>query len=75
MVMFNAALDNNEHQQAIEAQAALASRLGANGTPASFVNGRYVSGAQPAANFIPVIDEELARANAAIASGTPRADI
>lgn len=75
MTMFRAALDNNEHQQAIEAQAALAQRLGARGTPSSFINGRNVRGAQPAASFIPVIDEEMARARAAIASGTPRADI
>ncbi|MFK8001038.1 MAG: DsbA family protein [Polyangiales bacterium] len=75
MTMFRAALDNNEHQQTIEAQAALARRLGARGTPSSFVNGRNVRGAQPAAAFIPVIDEEMARARAAIASGTPRANI
>lgn len=75
MMMFNAALDNNEHRQVISEQTALAERLGARGTPASFVNGRYVGGAQPATGFTTVIDEELARARAAIASGTPRSDI
>ena len=75
MGQVRAALDNNEHRQVINDQAALAQRLGARGTPASFVNGRYISGAQPASGFITAIDEELARAQAAIASGTPRSDI
>lgn len=75
MTQFNAALDNNEHRQVINDQAALALRLGARGTPASFINGRYLSGAQPAARFITVVDEELTRARAAITSGTPRANI
>lgn len=75
MTMFRAALDNNEHRQTITDQAAIARRLGASGTPSSFINGRNVRGAQPAAAFIPVIDEELTRARAAIASGTPRANI
>ena len=75
MAQFNAALDNNEHRAVIDAQTAVAERLGARGTPASFVNGRHVGGAVPASRFITVIDEEIARARAAIASGTPRAGI
>jgi len=46
-------------------------QLGVNGTPVFYVNGRYLSGAQPVANFKKLIDEELAKANKAIASGTP----
>ena len=34
--------------------------LGVNGTPAFFINGREVEGAQPFENFKRVIDEELA---------------
>lgn len=75
MTMFNASLDNNEHRQTINDQAALATRLGARGTPASFVNGRYLAGAVPATDFVAVIDQELTRARAAVASGTPRANI
>jgi protein-disulfide isomerase len=50
------------------------SRLGVRGTPAFFVNGRFISGAQPFEVFKKVIDEELARANRAIAGGVPAAD-
>ena len=39
-----------------------ASALGLRGTPASFVNGRFVSGALPLASFKKLIDEELKKA-------------
>ena len=38
--------------------------LGARGTPAFFINGRYLSVAQPFANFERLIDEELKKAKA-----------
>ena len=47
--------------QRIEADSQEASRLGVSGTPAFFINGRYVSGAQPFDAFKKVIDEELAK--------------
>ncbi len=47
------------------------SRVGTRGTPAFYINGRYISGAQPLEAFKAVIDEELAEANEAIAAGTP----
>jgi protein-disulfide isomerase len=37
-------------------------RAGATGTPAFFINGRLVSGAQPLDRFVQIIEEELARA-------------
>jgi phage shock protein A len=37
------------------------------------INGRYAVGAQPTERFVPLIDEELARATERIAAGTPRA--
>jgi protein-disulfide isomerase len=40
-------------------------RAGVNGTPAFFVNGRLLSGAQPFEAFSRVIDDELARAKGA----------
>lgn len=40
----------------------IASSLGARGTPAFFVNGRFLSGAQPFSKFKALIDEELAKA-------------
>jgi protein-disulfide isomerase len=36
-------------------------RLGITGTPAFFVNGRPLSGAQPLEAFVRVIEDELAR--------------
>ena len=48
--------------------------LGANGTPAFFINGRFLNGAQPLEKFDAVIKEELAKADKAIADGTSQAD-
>jgi predicted DsbA family dithiol-disulfide isomerase len=45
--------------------------LGARGTPAFFVNGRYLSGAQPEASFSRVIDEVMKKAKD---SGVARGD-
>jgi len=72
MQQFRAALDNNEHQEAIQADQNLARSLGASGTPAFFINGRNLRGAQPFPAFEAVINEELARAREALESGTPR---
>jgi protein-disulfide isomerase len=44
-------------------------RLGVGGTPAFYINGRYLSGAQPIEKFAALIDEELAKANATISGG------
>jgi protein-disulfide isomerase len=44
--------------------------VGVDGTPAFFVNGRPVSGAQPYQNFKALIDEELKKADEAIKAGT-----
>ena len=38
-------------------------RVGARGTPAFFINGRFISGAQPIGRFKSIIDEELKKAN------------
>lgn len=44
----------------IQADQALARQVGASGTPAFFINGRLLSGAQPKESFEKIIDEELA---------------
>jgi protein-disulfide isomerase len=46
----------------IEADIAQAAKLGARGTPAFFINGRFLSGAQPFPAFKAIIDEELKKA-------------
>ncbi len=75
MAQFRAALDNNEHQEAIQQQQALARGLGASGTPSFFINGRNLRGAQPLPAFTAVIDEELRKARAKVEGGTPRARV
>jgi len=47
--------------------------LGVAATPAFFINGRYLSGAQPAEKFTALIDEELKKANDKIQGGIPAA--
>ena len=44
----------------ISADYAQGTKLGVTGTPAFFVNGRFLSGAQPFASFKKLVDEELA---------------
>jgi protein-disulfide isomerase len=69
------ALDKGKYDEVIKAQQQKAAQLGARGTPAFFINGRFVSGAQPYPAFKTVIDEELARAKKIVEGGTPRARV
>lgn len=48
---------------------AMAAKVGVRGTPAFYVNGRFLSGARPVHQFQKLIDEELAKANRVIRSG------
>jgi protein-disulfide isomerase len=52
-----------------------ASQLGANGTPAFFINGRKLSGAQPIDRFKALIDEELGKAQTLVSQGTPAKEV
>jgi protein-disulfide isomerase len=71
-----AALDGEASRRAeLEAEVAAASKLGVRGTPTFFINGRRLVGAQPYDRFKAVIDEELRRAEALVAKGTPRAKL
>ena len=56
---FKAALDSNKFDAYIAADSAEGMRVGANGTPTFFINGRQVVGAQPIEAFKSVIDDEL----------------
>src|SRR4029078_8521941 len=62
-------------EKKITAQQTQGATLGARGTPAFFVNGRFVSGAQPLENFKKLIDEEKAQAEKLVAAGTPKAQV
>ncbi|HEY0708060.1 MAG TPA: thioredoxin domain-containing protein [Polyangia bacterium] len=54
---------------------ALASSVGADGTPAFYINGRELSGAQPFASFQTMIDEELKKANDLLKQGVKPAEL
>jgi protein-disulfide isomerase len=69
------ALDGNSFKAKIEEDQALARNLGASGTPSFFVNGRSLRGAQPQPAFEKLIDAELAKAKAKVASGTAKAKV
>ncbi|MGF1467114.1 MAG: DsbA family protein [Sandaracinaceae bacterium] len=72
---FRLALEAGRHGAAIEADQALATSRGARGTPHFFINGRKLAGAQPLSRFRQVIDEELRRARALVAAGTPTSQV
>ena len=61
----------NKYDAKIDADQRQAQQLGARGTPAFFINGRFLSGAQPLERFTQLIDEELRKAQA---SGVPAAE-
>jgi protein-disulfide isomerase len=58
-------------KKAVDADKSEAQSLGVTGTPAFFVNGRYLSGAKPFEDFAKVINAELARLNLPVPPGTP----
>ncbi|MCP4660479.1 MAG: DsbA family protein [bacterium] len=58
---FNECLDSEKHAQTVADDVTAATRLGLSGTPAFFINGRFVSGAVGIETFTEVIDEELAQ--------------
>lgn len=62
---FDECLASNQFKAAVEKDMADAAEVGVSGTPAFFINGRMLSGAQPFERFKEVIDEELAASSAA----------
>jgi protein-disulfide isomerase len=69
---FKQALDSHTHKRKIEADMALAKRMGAKGTPAFFINGRFLSGAQPINRFKEIVDDELKRAGKLLKAGVAK---
>jgi protein-disulfide isomerase len=62
---FNSCLDSGKYVDVIRRDVADGTKLGVSGTPAMFVNGRYLSGAQPYQEISKIIDDEIRRASAA----------
>jgi len=59
MAKFEKDLLDLELKKKVDADAAEAAKLGITGTPGFFVNGRFLRGAKPFADFATVINEEL----------------
>jgi protein-disulfide isomerase len=58
---FNACVDSHKYADQVEADIRAGNEAGVNGTPAFFINGRLLSGAQPFEEFKKIIDDELAQ--------------
>jgi len=69
---FKAGLASHKWASKVDEDHEVAKKAGVNGTPAFFINGVSLSGAQPYDKFKAVIDQELAKAQAKIAAGTPK---
>jgi protein-disulfide isomerase len=67
---FKASFDKQEFAAKIDADMAVGKTAGVSGTPASFINGVFLSGAQPIDKFTAIVDEQLKAAQGAIAGGT-----
>ncbi|MFN0062254.1 MAG: DsbA family protein [Myxococcaceae bacterium] len=66
---WKAALAKPELAQKVAADQALGESVGVSGTPAFFINGRFLSGARPPEAFRRIIDEELTKAEQLVAQG------
>jgi protein-disulfide isomerase len=75
MAKFKAAIEDKKLAEAVDAEAAAGGKIGARGTPAFFINGSFLSGAQPFENFKSRIDEQLKKAEELVKKGTPKAKV
>jgi protein-disulfide isomerase len=75
LAKFKAGIAAHTWADKVEKDDALAGQVGVNGTPAAFINGVLVSGAQPYEKFKAVVDQELEKAQAKLKSGTPKDQI
>jgi protein-disulfide isomerase len=61
MEAFNACRSSGKFKDEILQDQREGQQIGVTGTPAFFINGRFLSGAQPFTAFKAIIDDELAR--------------
>ncbi|MCC6215827.1 MAG: thioredoxin domain-containing protein [Polyangiaceae bacterium] len=71
MAKFKNALDTRKHKAKVDADAALAQKVGITGTPASVVNGYYLSGAQPIDKFRRIVDRAMKEAGVPVPAAAP----
>jgi predicted DsbA family dithiol-disulfide isomerase len=62
MTKFKAALDSASHKPEVDADQKMGQDSGVNGTPAFFINGYFINGAQPYDKFKAAIDKALSEA-------------
>jgi protein-disulfide isomerase len=58
---FNQCVDSAKYKADVQQDTKDGQAVGVTGTPAFFVNGRFLSGAQPFEAFKAIIDDELSR--------------
>jgi protein-disulfide isomerase len=56
---FDRCLDSGEKAKVVDGHRKAGEEAGVSGTPAFFINGRLISGAQPLENFRAIVDKEL----------------
>jgi len=56
---FNSCLASGRHKPVVNQELREGQSIGVTGTPAFFINGRFLNGAQPYEKFASIIDEEL----------------
>jgi len=59
MDKFTADLDSGKYRPTVESEIQQAVSVGATGTPAFFINGRYLNGARPFEQFKPIVEQEI----------------
>ena len=62
---FNSCLDSGKYAQEVDRDIREGARLGADGTPSIFINGRFLSGSRPYDEIVSMIKEELQKKAAA----------
>ncbi len=70
-----AALDEKKYESQIKADLEMGQKIGVRGTPAFFINGTFLSGAQPFEAFKARIDQQLAKAEALVKKGVVRSKL
>ncbi len=71
MAKFKAAMDQHSYKDQIDKDSKDGTAAGASGTPAFFINGQFLAGAQPFDKYKAVIDAELKKADELLKKGTP----
>src|SRR5262249_28885275 len=73
LARFRADLDDHRFARAVDSDVAEGQRLGVQGTPSYFVNGRFHEGAETAEQLSRTVEAALVEADALLHKGTPRA--